>query len=1004
MRKVSRDAIFISHANPEDNAFTIWLGSRLTAAGYEVWADVLGLHGGQDWQRRLEDSLRNRACKILLVGTEHGVKKQGVRNELQIAHEVGQRINDADFIIPLRLTNFDAPFLIAHAQYIDFKKSWADGLAELLETLKESHSVARKRDSASETMDYWKQVHLRHAQSLTAKPEPLVSNWLSIERLPETIYLYAFRGEVSLAAAKLQMRPVRWPIVPFRQGFLAFCPTHDVQDYIGLTLSPPIVDEIRTVKFLDRGWPGQDIDKFDAHNQFSNLIRQAMEFTLRGRSLTSYEMASEQQAWWGEVDSVPSGQITFSWEGGLSGRRQILGYSKKRRLYWHYGITPKPRVSPFPHVQIVSRVIFTENGHTPIDNPKRMHALRRSFTKSWRNAKWRDMLLAFLHWLGVGNTSLVIPVGSDISLSLRLPPVTLSAPVSIVLDDDDVEDFDTEDDLITDYEAAVDIDKLEDDGGRKTQRIKTTSRETMTREGAIVTTDPTPKLEVKHIAEPQLEFAFGQKLEYPRDGLYLYGPASSEASISEVRYGVIGTGAGVRRFREWSRMVSGFIGIPEATVRSRKIQPQHVPFPGFEQAFAAKWSAKPTETISDINNIELQNTLRVRNRYESIKSVVGMYVERLIAAQDRLEDPPSFWFVVIPEEVYALGRPQSRIPRAERIHGQVTISASRARKLAIQPTLFGEEEKQAEVYKYAVHFRRQLKARLLKDRIVTQIVRETTLTPDEFVTENGRPLRRLEDPATVAWKLCTGAYYKAGGRPWQLADVRPGVCYVGLVYKRINPQNDDRHACCAAQMFLSDGDGVVFRGALGPWYSPDTRQYHLDLSNAQKLIQMVAKEYRRLHGKAPTELFIHARSAFTEDEWRGFERGCPRGTNLVGVQIRDAREGLKLFRTGKYPVIRGTAAILTKRSAFLWTTGYVPRLDTYMGPETPNPIQIKVQKGRCALETVLSDILGLTKINFNSCLFNDHLPVTIKFADAVGAVLVSAPIDGEPKLPFKYYI
>lgn len=520
----------------------------------------------------------------------------------------------------------------------------------------------------------------------------------------------------------------------------------------------------------------------------------------------------------------------------------------------------------------------------------------------------------------------------------------------------------------------------------------------------IVKSESAPALEIKHIAEPQLEFGFGQKLEYPRDGLYLYGPVSSDESISQVRYGVIGTAEGVRRFQSWSQMVSGFIGIPEPTVRSRAVEPQHIPFPGFEQAFAAKWSAKPTETISDIDTDKLQNALKIRNRHEAIKSAVSMYVERLIAAQDRLENPPSFWFVVIPEEVYALGRPQSKVLKAEQIEGQVTISASRARKLDVEPTLFGEEEKEADVYKYAAHFRRQLKARLLKDRIVTQIVRETTLTPKEFVTESGWPLRRIEDPATVAWKLCTGAYYKAGGRPWQLADVRPGVCYVGLVYKRTNPQGGDRYACCAAQMFLSDGDGVVFRGALGPWYSPDTRQYHLDLSNARKLIRMVVKEYKRLHGKAPAELFIHARSAFTEDEWKGFEQGCPRGTNLVGVQIRDARDDLKLFRTGKYPVIRGTAAILTKYNAFLWTAGYVPRLDTYMGPETPNPIQVKVQKGRCALETVLSDVLGLTKINFNSCLYNDRLPVTIRFADAVGDVLVSAPMDGEPKLPFKYYI
>ena len=101
-----------SHANPEDNAFTVWLGSRLTAAGYEVWADVLRLRGGQDWQRRLEDALRNKSCKAC-VGTEHGVQKQGVRNEIQIAHTVGRSIGDPEFVIPLRLTYFDAPFLIS---------------------------------------------------------------------------------------------------------------------------------------------------------------------------------------------------------------------------------------------------------------------------------------------------------------------------------------------------------------------------------------------------------------------------------------------------------------------------------------------------------------------------------------------------------------------------------------------------------------------------------------------------------------------------------------------------------------------------------------------------------------------------------------------------------------------------------------------------------------------------------------------------------------------------
>jgi hypothetical protein len=75
-----------------------------------------------------------------------------------------------------------------------------------------------------------------------------------------------------------------------------------------------------------------------------------------------------------------------------------------------------------------------------------------------------------------------------------------------------------------------------------------------------------------------------------------------------------------------------------------------------------------------------------------------------------------------------------------------------------------------------------------------------------------------------------------------------------------------------------------------------------------------------------------------------------------------------------------------------------------MGPETPNPITVRVLRGDYALYVVLRDVLGLTKINFNSCLHNDRLPVTIRFASKVGDVLV-APIEGpEPKLPFKYYI
>jgi hypothetical protein len=508
---------------------------------------------------------------------------------------------------------------------------------------------------------------------------------------------------------------------------------------------------------------------------------------------------------------------------------------------------------------------------------------------------------------------------------------------------------------------------------------------------------------VIHVKEPLLEFRFGQKLVYPRDGLFLYGPVDGGHPV--INYGVIGTPAGIGRLERWTQLIAGFIAPPPPRRGVKPVEPQHVAFPGFSAAYNSGWPVKPRTTVATIDGTALTKALHIDNRNEAIKAAVDLYVTPLITAAARVEDPPTFWFVVIPEEVYELGRPQSKVPASERIRGSVRITKDKALRLEEEHTLFGIDEDEAEVYKYATHFRRQLKARLLNDKIVTQIVRETTLAPGDFLMSNGQPKRRLEDPATIAWKLSTGAYYKDGGRPWQLAEVRPGVCYVGLAYKRRDSTTDDRFAVCAAQMFLSSGEGVVFRGALGPWYRTDTKQFHLDRLAARNLVAMVINEYRSQHNsEPPTELFLHAKSSFTDEEWEGFNSGAPPETNVVGVQIADAKENMKLFRPGRYPVVRGTALLIDDRQAFLWTAGYVPRLDTYLGPETPNPVLVRLQRGACSFDTILRDVMGLTKINFNSCLHNDRLPVTIRFADAVGEIMLAAPQAGEPRLPFKFYI
>lgn len=61
--------------------------------------------------------------------------------------------------------------------------------------------------------------------------------------------------------------------------------------------------------------------------------------------------------------------------------------------------------------------------------------------------------------------------------------------------------------------------------------------------------------------------------------------------------------------------------------------------------------------------------------------------------------------------------------------------------------------------------------------------------------------------------------------------------------------------------------------------------------------------------------------------------------------------------------------LLKTKYAYLWTNGYIPKLKTQEGLEIPKPLLIKIVKGKGDIETVCKDILALTKLNYNSCIY-----------------------------------
>jgi hypothetical protein len=57
-----RRLLFISHANPQDNAPASWFATQLTLLGYDVWCDVKNAPGGESafWlkvQKKIEDEV-----------------------------------------------------------------------------------------------------------------------------------------------------------------------------------------------------------------------------------------------------------------------------------------------------------------------------------------------------------------------------------------------------------------------------------------------------------------------------------------------------------------------------------------------------------------------------------------------------------------------------------------------------------------------------------------------------------------------------------------------------------------------------------------------------------------------------------------------------------------------------------------------------------------------------------------------------------------------------------
>lgn len=518
-----------------------------------------------------------------------------------------------------------------------------------------------------------------------------------------------------------------------------------------------------------------------------------------------------------------------------------------------------------------------------------------------------------------------------------------------------------------------------------------------------------PELEV--LPEPMLEFQYGELSPDPHEGLALFGPwdTGRPEQPKRISYAIIGTPEGTAALREFLILLQtgAQVVLPELSESADDDERARVSekiasklqlwptYPAFEAAFRAELPVVPARTV-DLDRAKLLQATEIGNDHARANTCVTPFVDGLAKLKER-DEVFDMVFCVVPEEVHKTCRPESKV------YGDASAHSGRQEAHDVargQSNLFltpADREK----YEYSVDFRRQLKARAMSFGMPIQIIRESTLRPNDEKKPGTRGLTPLSDRA---WNLATTGYYKAGGRPWRLHGVRDGVCYVGIAFKQLKSGDDDRSACSAAQMFLDTGDGVVFRGTDGRWWSPEDKQFHLSRNAARDLLAGVLTKYQEFEGRELREVFVHARSELDQDEIQGLQEACPAGAKLVVVRIQRVRKGMRLFREGKYPVIRGTFMSRGKRRCYLWTSGFKPIVGSYDGWETPAPLEMWLQHGEADIRQVALDVLGLTKLNYNACKLGESEPVTIKFSDVVGEILVSNPGMKKPEPKFKFYI
>jgi len=507
-----------------------------------------------------------------------------------------------------------------------------------------------------------------------------------------------------------------------------------------------------------------------------------------------------------------------------------------------------------------------------------------------------------------------------------------------------------------------------------------------------------PKAEV--LEEPNLIFGGREEDKDARIGLEYHGPFEYDgvsSPLPEIRIGIIGDRTCLDKVTHIIQMLQKPIISPES---NKWLFPS---FPGMSLESSFKCQLKISTNWQElILESDIQKLMDIPNTNQRINEATELYKKKIeiILSSD---DHPHVIICSLPKVI------EDYCGISEKTRGAKTV-----KKTALEKQLeefreqnqkflsdFGADvEIKTEIEK-TYDFRNSLKGKIMsiKEAVPSQILKESTM--DAIINYNPQDKKSFrQDPASFSWNISTALYYKANGKPWRLAKLRTDTCYIGVSFFYDKNSANANMQTSMAQVFTHTGEGLVLRGT-DVYVDEVTREAHLSESQAKDLVLNALELYKSKAKQNPARVVIHKATLFSDAEIKGFSDGI--GEIPKDFVTINKKKGIRFLRTGTYPVLRGTMIQLNEKESLLYTSGYTSRLRTYPGNSIPQPLLL-THLGDSAISEISEEILGLSKLDWNTTSFAGSEPITLKFSFRVGKIMSELPKELKPLNHYKFYM